>query len=90
MVTMSVYRDIRECKSRGKTKSDTARQLGLARATVRKFWGMSESDYAGFRSRSSRRDQRFDVYRQEISELVEVNEADAVDVYTSSIYDVRE
>lgn len=90
MVTMNVYRDIRECKSRGKTKSETARQLGLARATVRKFWGMSERDYAGFRSRSSRRDQRFDVYRQEIIELVEVNEADDVDVYASSIYDVLE
>ena len=90
MVTMSVYQDIREFKSRGRTKSEAARDLRLTRVTVRKFWRMSEADYAAFRRRASRRDQRFDLYREEIIELVEVNEADDVEVYASSIYDVLE
>ena len=90
MVTMSVYQDIREFKRQGKTKSDTARDLGLTRATVRKFWAMSGKEYETMRLKASRREQRFDIYRQEIIELVEVNEADDVDVYASSIYDVLE
>lgn len=87
---MSVYQDIREFKRQGKTKSETARDLGLSRATVRKFWAMSRKEYETMRLKASRREQRFDIYQQEIIELVEVNEADDVEVYASSVYDVLE
>ncbi|NBC29543.1 MAG: IS21 family transposase [Spirochaetes bacterium] len=87
---MSVYEDIQRCKRFGKEKSVAARQLGLARGTVRKFWNMSERDYDGYRRRALTRRHRFDAYREEIIKLVELNAADGQTVHGSSIYDVLE
>ena len=85
---MSVYQEIQRCKALGSSKAGTARQLGLARGTVRKFWKMSRAEYQRFCKEASRRRQRFDGYREEIIEIVELGESDGVRVYGSSLYDV--
>lgn len=90
MVTVSVYQEIQRCKRFGRSKAATARQLSLARGTVRKFWPMSERAYHEFSRQASRRRQRFDVYRDEIIEILEANAADSQKVYVSSIHDVLE
>ena len=87
---MSVYQEIQRCKALGRSKSGTARQLRLARGTVRKFWKMSRAEYERFCREASRRRQRFDVCREEIIEIVELGESDGVRVYASSLYDVLE
>jgi hypothetical protein len=51
---------------------------------------MSESEFDRYLASMSRRTQRFDAFRDEIIELVEVNEADGAEVYVSSVYDVLE
>jgi len=90
VVTVSVYQEIQRCKQFGKGKAATSRELHLARGTVRKFWHMSDLDYAAFCAGAARREQRFDAYRSEIIELIEINLADAHHVYVSSVYDVLE
>ena len=66
MVSVSVYQDVQRCKRFGKGKSATARELRLARGTVRKFWNMSEREYDAYRRRPLTRLHRFDGYRHEI------------------------
>ena len=90
MVSVSVYKDIQRCKRFGKEKSATARGLGLARGTVRKFWNMDEPQYDAYRQRALTRRHRFDVYREEVITIVELNAADGETVHGSSIYDVLE
>jgi transposase len=90
VVSVSVYKDIQRCKRFGKEKSATARELRLARGTVRKFWNMSEREYDAYRRRALTRRHRFDVYRDEIIMVVELNAADGATVHGSSIYDVLE
>jgi len=90
VVSVSVYEDIQRCKRFGREKSAAARELGLARGTVRKFWAMSERDYDAYRKRALTRRHRFDPHRQEIIELVELNAADGQRVHGSGIYDVLE
>ena len=90
MVSVSVYKDIQRCKRFGKEKSAAARELGLARGTVRKFWNMSERDYDAYRRRAQTRRHRFDPYREEIVGLVELNAADGETVHGSGLYDVLE
>lgn len=90
MVTVSVYRDIQDYKSRGRSKQATAKELKLSRTTVRKFWSMSEGEFNQYVESLRRRTQRFDRYREEIIELVAVNESDGSEVYVSSVYDVLE
>ncbi len=90
MVTMSVYQEIQRCKRVGYNKKQTAHKTGLARGTVRKFWNMNEDVFAHFRISGSQRKQRFDLYRDEIIEVLGQNYADGQDVYASSVYDVLE
>lgn len=90
MVTVSVYEEIQRCKQFGTSKTATARKLEVARGTVRRFWRMSENDFARYRKQALRRTQRFDRYRQEIIEILETNSADGQAVYVSSVYDVLE
>ncbi|MDA3950131.1 MAG: hypothetical protein PF508_13050, partial [Spirochaeta sp.] len=87
---MSVDKDIQRCKRFGKEKSTTARELGLARGTVRKFWNMDEGQYDAYRKKALTRRHRFDVYREEVITIVELNAADGETVHGSSIYDVLE
>ena len=87
---MSVYEGIQRCKWQGKSKSATARELKLARGTVRKFWRMSEEDYAGFCKDAAYRRRRMEKYREEIIDILQKNAADGHRVYVSSIYDVLE
>jgi hypothetical protein len=51
---------------------------------------MSELEYAQFCTQAARRRQRFDAYRDEIIELIELNMADGRHLYVSSVYDVLE
>ncbi len=90
MVTVSVYKDVQRCKRFGKEKSATARELGLARGTVRKFWNMDERQYDAYRKQALTRRHRFDVYREEVITIVELNAADGETVHGSSIFDVLE
>lgn len=90
MVSVSVYEEIQRCKRLGKEKTTTARQLRLARGTVRKFWSMSEGEYDAHRRQAMTRRHRFDPYRDEIITMVELNAADGETVRGSSIYDVLE
>ena len=90
VVSVSVYKRIQRCKWLGKSKSATARELKLARGTVRKFWTMSESDYEEFCKEAAYRRRRLEMYREEIIEILELNAADGHGVYVSSIYDVLE
>ncbi len=90
MVSVSVYEDIQRCKRSGKDKSTAARELRLARGTVRKFWTISEREYEEYRRRRLTRRHRFEAYRDEIITIVELNAADGQTVHGSSIYDVLE
>ncbi len=90
MVSVSVYEDVQRYKRFKKEKSAAARNLGLARGTVRKFWNMDEREYDAYRKRALTRRHRFDVYREEIITIVELNAGDGETVHGSSIYDVLE
>ncbi len=90
MVSVSMYQEIQRCKHFGKEKTRAARELGLARGTVRKFWNMSERDYDRFKKQALTRRHRYDPYRDEIIMIVEMNAADGATIHSSSIYDVLE
>ena len=76
MVSVSVYEDIQRSKRFGREKSAAARELGLARGTVRKFWNMKERKSDAYRRQALTRRHRFDVYREEVITIVELNAAD--------------
>jgi len=90
VVSVSVYKDVQRYKRFEKEKSAAARDLGLARGTVRKFWNMDEREYDAYRKQALTRRHRFDVYREEIITIVELNAGDGETVHGSSIYDVLE
>lgn len=90
VVNLSLYEKVQECKQHAVSKSRTARELNLARGTVRKFWNMSREEYLRYEAALRWRNRHFDAHRQEIIELLETNEADKQRIYIASIYDVLE
>ena len=47
MVDWSMYAEIQRLKNKGFKKAQTAKQLGLNRETVTKYWDMPPDEYGG-------------------------------------------
>jgi len=85
---MSVYQTIQKNKRQGRNTSEMARDLDLARNTVRKFLHMSATEYQRYVGRLAHRGMKFEPHRQEILRIYGQN--DPREVRISSVYDVLE
>ncbi len=85
---MSVYQRIQKNKRQGRNTSEMARDLDLARNTVRKFLHMSATEYQRYVGTLAHRGMKFEPHRQEILRIYGQN--DPREVRISSVYDVLE
>ena len=70
MVDWSMYAEIQRLKNKGFKKAQTARQLGLNRETVTKYWDMPPDEYGGLTKKH--RTRKADVYQELIIEWLTV------------------
>jgi transposase len=61
-----VYVKIQELKQKGYSQRQVKRQEGISRGTVRKYWEMSEDEYAQYRISSKSRQKKLDEHREYI------------------------
>jgi transposase len=61
-----VYVKIQELKQKGYSQRQVKRQEGISRGTVRKYWEMSEDEYAQYRITSKSRFKKLDEHREYI------------------------
>lgn len=68
MVENRMYYKIQELKTLGYSERRTSRELGIDRATVKKYLGMGEEEYHTYKAESKERGRMMDAYREEIIE----------------------
>lgn len=81
MVDWSMYAEIQRLKNKGFKKAQTARQLGLNRETVTKYWDMPPDEYGGLTKKH--RTRKADVYQELIIEWL----TDYPDITAAQMYD---
>lgn len=87
MILMNVFQTIQKHKKQGMGIREISRRLGLARKTVRKYYAMSNEDYAEYVLAARSKPQVFETLRDEIIDIYQHNEGR---VYVSSVYDLLE
>ncbi|RMG23080.1 MAG: IS21 family transposase [Methanobacteriota archaeon] len=88
MVKENMVHKIHRLKARGWSKSRVARELGLDRKTVRKYWDMSVEDYRAYRHRMESRFKKFEVFKDRILEIYSANGDRKLNI--GSVYDLLE
>lgn len=79
MVGIDMYAKIQRLKEKGYRKQQAAKELGIDRKTVRKYWDMGETEYACYHLETKERTKIMDPYRDfvlgEITQHPEINSA---------------
>lgn len=79
MVGIDMYAKIQRLKEKGYKKQQAAKELGIDRKTVRKYWDMGETEYACYHLETKERTKIMDPYRDfvlsEITQHPEINSA---------------
>jgi transposase len=87
MVTMNMYKKIKNCKNMKMSIRQTAKKWGFSRKTVSKYYKMDTEMYVEYLTTLEEKTKRFDPYKDEVIEIYLRNEGK---VYKSSVYDVLE
>jgi transposase len=66
MVSCHMYYKIHELKTLGYSERRTARELGIDRATAKKYRAMKEEEYLQYKEESKERGRKLDEYREDI------------------------
>ena len=74
MVNRAMYQRIQQLKVQGRTQMAIAKELGIDRKTVRRYWRMSEEEYRRGRHEFLCRAKGFEGCRAEILEIYRVND----------------
>ena len=88
MVNKIMYQKIQYFKRRGFTKADIARETGLNKRTVFKYYDMSEKKYARYIEKVRYRSKLFEPYQSPILDLYQAN--DFQNLERSAVYDYLE
>jgi hypothetical protein len=88
MVQKKMFRKIKNYKKKGFSKKRTAKDLKIARKTVRKYWNMSTEDYLKYLQNQTYRFKAFDDLKSEILKIYEVNNNKKLQM--SAVYDFLE
>lgn len=83
-----MYKEIMRLKRKGNSKAFVAKELGISRRSVIKYWDMSEAEYQEYLIEHMSRGKEFDQYKNEILEVYEANEFKKLQA--SSVYDYLE
>jgi len=73
MVKRKMYKKIQTMKNKGMLVTEIARELGIDRRTVGKYFPMSESQYKEYEKSMSDRSRLLDDFKPEILTLYETN-----------------
>jgi transposase len=83
MVEGKMYYKIQELKSLGYSNRRPARELGIDRTTIKKYWDMNEVDFVQYKIQSKSREKMLDSYRT----AIEVTLRSHPDIPASVVYD---
>ena len=87
MIVMNMYQKVRKFKKREYSIKRISRELKIDPKTVKKYYGMSESEYVLYRNKLEKKERVFDIYRDDILSIYPVNNGK---IYGSSLFDVLE
>jgi transposase len=87
MITMNLFKTIKNYKKQGYGIRKISRKLHISRKTVSKYYKMSDQEFVNYRINANKKERVFHQYKDEIIEIFKINEEK---VYTSSIYDLLE
>lgn len=88
MVKEKMFKQIKHYRHKGYSKKKTAKDLKIARKTVRKYWDMTEKEYLEYLQSQLYRDKLFDSLKFEILEIYESNGNQKLQI--SAVYDFLE
>jgi len=88
MVKRKMYHEIKRMRNLGCGKNRTARELGIDKRTVIKYWEMEEDEYRQYLVRMRSREKGYDSLREAILELYREN--DFIRLPLSAVYDYLE
>ena len=74
MVKREMYHEIKRLRKLGYGKNRTARELGIDKRTVIKYWAMEEDEYRQYLTRMRSREKGYDCLRGAILELYREND----------------
>ena len=88
MVKVKMFKQIKHYKNKGYSKKKTAKDLKIARKTVRKYWDMTEKEYLEYLQSQLYRDKAFDSLKSEILKVYKSNDNQKLQI--SAVYDFLE
>lgn len=88
MLKTNMYKEIKELKHRGNSKSYVAKVLKIDRKTVQKYWDMTEKEYQEYLLSLLFRSKGFDQYKDEIIKVYTANDFKKLQI--SSVFDYLE
>jgi len=88
MVKVKMFKRIKHYKHKGYSKKKTAKDLKIARKTVRKYWDMTEKEYLKYLQSQLYRDKAFDNLKSEILKVYTSNDNQKLQI--SAVYDFLE
>ena len=88
MVKREMYHEIKRLRKLGYGKNRTARELGIDKRTVIKYWAMEEDEYRQYLTRMRSREKGYDCLREAILDLYRENEF--IKLPVSAVYDYLE
>ena len=82
MVGIEMYAQIQRLKEKGYKKQQAAKELGIDRKTVRKYWDMGETEYACYHLETKERTKLMDPYRDVVlDEIIRHPEINGAIIY---------
>ncbi len=87
MITMNLFKIIKNYKKQGHGIREISRITGVSRKTVSKYYHMSCEQFLDYRENAHKKVPVFEPFKQEIIEIYQQNENK---VYPSSVYDLLE
>jgi len=87
MITMNLFKTIKNYKKQGRGIREISRITGISRKTVSKYYTMPSEKYAEYQQNAYKKVPAFEPFKQEIIEIYQQNENK---VYASSVYDLLE